>query len=109
VAGLTGPVLVALADMPEITAQDLYLMLSLGAQAPGTILRAATKDGRPGNPVFFPADLLPELAQLTGDAGARDILKREAARVALLPLKDDRAAVDLDTPEDWAAWRARRP
>ncbi|NKX46488.1 nucleotidyltransferase family protein [Roseicyclus persicicus] len=108
VAGLAGPVLVALADMPEITAQDLYLMLSLGAQSPGTILRAATQDGRPGNPVLFPADLVPELAQLTGDAGARDILKREAARVALLPLQGDRAAVDLDTPEDWAAWRARR-
>ena len=36
------------------------------------------------------------------------LLRREAGRVHLLPLADDRAAVDLDTPDDWGAWRARR-
>jgi CTP:molybdopterin cytidylyltransferase MocA len=108
VAGLDAPVLILLGDMPEITAGDIYLMVSLHAQAPGAILRAATRDGTPGHPVLFPADLLPELARLSGDAGARDILKREGGRVHLLPLKDDRATVDLDTPEAWAAWRAGR-
>lgn len=108
IAGLDAPVLILLGDMPEITAGDIYLMVSLHAQAPGAILRAATRDGTPGHPVLFPADLLPELARLSGDAGARDILKREGRRVHLLPLKDDRATVDLDTPEAWAAWRAGR-
>lgn len=108
VAGLKAPVLILLGDMPEITAGDIYLIVSLHAQAPGAILRAATRDGTPGHPVLFPADLLPELARLSGDAGARDILKREGGRVHLLPLKDDRATVDLDTPESWAAWRAGR-
>ena len=108
VAGLSGPVLLVLADMPEITAQDLYLMVSLGARAPQAVLRAATRDGRPGHPVLFPADLVPELAQLRGDQGARDILRAAAARVHLLPLAGERALVDLDTPEAWAAWRAGR-
>ena len=108
VAGLEGPVLILLGDMPEIMAADIYLMISLHARAPDAILRAATRDGQPGHPVLFPADLLPDLARLSGDEGARAVLKREGARVHLLPLKDDRAAVDLDTPEAWAAWRARR-
>ncbi|MBF9058786.1 NTP transferase domain-containing protein [Rhodobacterales bacterium HKCCSP123] len=108
VAGLDGPVLVLLADMPEITAGDIYLMVSLHAQMPETILRAATRDGRPGNPVLFPAELVPDLARLSGDEGARRLLQRESARVTLLPLKDDRAALDLDTPEAWHAWRAGR-
>jgi CTP:molybdopterin cytidylyltransferase MocA len=108
VAGLRGPVLILLADMPDITAGDIYLMVSLHPQAPDAILRAATADGRPGHPVLFPADLLPDLARLSGDEGARGVLKRHGARVTLLPLKDDRAAVDLDTPEAWAAWRAGR-
>ncbi|MDG3040177.1 nucleotidyltransferase family protein [Roseicyclus marinus] len=108
VEGLTGPVLLVLADMPEITAQDLYLMVSLGAQAPQAILRAASRDGQPGHPVLFPADLVPELAQIRGDQGARDILRAAAARVHLLPLAGDRALVDLDTPEAWAQWRARQ-
>jgi CTP:molybdopterin cytidylyltransferase MocA len=108
VAGLRGPVLILLADMQDITAGDIYLMVSLHPQAPDAILRAATADGRPGHPVLFPADLLPDLARLSGDEGARGVLKRHGARVTLLPLKDDRAAVDLDTPEAWAAWRAGR-
>ena len=108
VAGLEGPVLLALADMPAITAQDLYLMVSLGAQAPQAILQAATRDGRPGHPVLFPADCLPDLARLQGDGGAKSILTAAGARRHLLPLADDRALIDLDTPEDWAAWRAAR-
>jgi CTP:molybdopterin cytidylyltransferase MocA len=109
VAGLNGPVLVLLADMPEITARDLHLMLSLHAQAPDIILRAASRAGAAGHPVVFPADLLPDLSCLTGDRGARDLLQREARRVHLLPLEDDRALVDLDTPEDWDRWRATQP
>ncbi len=108
IAGLNGPVLLVLADMPEITAQDLYLMVSLGAHAPTAILQAATRQGQPGHPVLFPADLLPALAQLRGDQGAKAILANEAARVNLLPLADARASVDLDTPEDWALWHEAR-
>jgi CTP:molybdopterin cytidylyltransferase MocA len=108
VAGLAGPVLLVLADMPEITAQDLYLMVTLATRAPKAILRAATKDGRPGHPVLFPADLLPDLAALTGDEGAKRILQREAKRLHLVPLADDRAVIDLDTPEDWTAWHSAR-
>ncbi len=97
--------LILLADMPEITAHDLHLILTLHAQAPTAILRAAAEDGTPGNPVLFPADLFPTLRALTGDKGARDILKAAASRVHLIPLPGRRALIDLDTPEDWAAWR----
>ena len=106
VAGLSGPVLVVLADMPEVTAHDLHLLLALSRQAPDAILRAAGQDGSPGNPVLFPADLLPELQKIRGDKGARGLLKQHAARVHLVPLPGNRALTDLDTPEDWAAWRA---
>lgn len=108
IGGLSGPVLLVLADMPEISAADLHLLLSLSRQAPEAILRAAAADGTPGHPVLFPADLLPEMADLEGDRGARDVLARHEARVHLVPLEGDRALVDLDTPEEWAAWRARR-
>jgi len=94
--------------MPDVTASDLHLILSLSAQAPGAILRAAGEDGTPGHPVLFPADLVPELRDLSGDTGARDVLQRHKNRVHLVPLADTRALTDLDTPEDWAAWRDSR-
>ena len=70
-----------------------------------SIIRATTEDGHPGHPVIFPAALLPEMAALRGDAGARDLLSRHPVRFLALP--GSRAVTDLDTPEDWAAWRAR--
>lgn len=106
--GLDGPVLVVLADMPDVTAADLHLLIALSAHAPDAILRAAAEDGTPGHPVLFPAALLPDLRDLTGDTGARDVLRRHEALVHLVPLKGTRALTDLDTPEDWAAWRAGR-
>lgn len=106
VAGLSGAVLVVLADMPEVMASDLHLMLALGRHDPSAILRAASGDGTPGHPVLFPADLVEELSGLSGDEGARSILTRHRDRVRLVPLEGNRALTDLDTPEDWADWRA---
>jgi CTP:molybdopterin cytidylyltransferase MocA len=108
VARVKTPVLIVLADMPEVTASDLHLLIALSRQAPDAILRAAAEDGTPGHPVLFPADLRPELESLTGDTGARQVLKRHADRVHLVPLAGRRALTDLDTPEDWAAWRAAK-
>lgn len=107
-SGLKTPVLVVLADMPDVTASDLHLLIGLSRQAPDAILRAASADGTPGNPVLFPADLVPHLRKLEGDRGGRDILERNAGRVHLVPLEGRRALTDLDTPEDWAAWRLAR-
>jgi CTP:molybdopterin cytidylyltransferase MocA len=101
-------VMVLPADMPGIATQDLARLLAAFADGPGRILRGAAADGRPGHPVLFPADLFPELRRLEGDEGGRVLLRRHAARVTLVPLPGDRAVLDLDTPADWAAFRARR-
>lgn len=102
------PVLLLLADMPEITADDLRLMLARQSAGPDRILRGAAEDGTPGHPVVFPEWTLPELARLEGDGGARDLLRRHADRVDLVALPGFHAVTDLDTPEDWAAWRKGR-
>ncbi|MBY4892335.1 nucleotidyltransferase family protein [Rhodobacteraceae bacterium N5(2021)] len=109
-AGVSGlknqSVMIALADMPEITASDLHLLFSLHDQGLSPIIQAAGEDGTPGQPVVFAPKYLKHLGKLQGDEGARSILKAHARDVALIPLKGDRATTDLDTPEDWATWRA---
>jgi CTP:molybdopterin cytidylyltransferase MocA len=94
--------MVLLPDLPEITEADLRAFLR-GFDGAHT-LRATAADGTPGHPVVFPAWCLPELAALRGDEGARQVLARHDVRLVALP--DRRAVTDLDTPEDWAAWRA---
>lgn len=100
-----GAVLVTLADMPEIGTAALMRMLEAHATAPGAVLRGAAPDGTPGHPVLFPARLRPDLLALSGDVGARGILRGQPVRLVTLPGQS--ALTDLDTPEDWAAWRAR--
>jgi CTP:molybdopterin cytidylyltransferase MocA len=101
-------VMIVLADMPEITASDLHLLLALQAQYRAPIVQAATEDGTPGQPVVFAAKFLKALAALEGDEGARSIVKAQGRDVVLVPLPGQRARTDLDTPEDWSAWRAGR-
>ena len=97
-----------LADLPEIETTDLGRILAAAQNAPGVLIRATTSDGKPGHPVYFPAEFRGELARLTGDDGARAVLKRHAAATIFVPLPDNRALTDLDTPEDWAAWRVQQ-
>ena len=97
--------LVMLADMPEIGAEDLAAVIAAHVAAPDAVIRAAGADGTPGHPVVVPARMLAALAGLSGDQGARDLLRGE--ETVLVPLPGRRALVDLDTPEDWAAWRAQ--
>lgn len=101
-------VLLVLADLPLIETADLIAVIAASAADPACVWRGADPDGTAGHPVLFPADLRGELLGLTGDEGARAVLKNHAARVRLVPLPQGHATTDLDTPEAWAAWRARR-
>ena len=91
------------ADMPDLTKADLTALLDAFHQTPHTILRGATHTGQPGHPVVLPAALVPELASLQGDEGARSLLQRHPTRLFTLP--ETHATTDLDTPEDWQNWR----
>ncbi len=103
----TGALMILPADMPEIDTTDLRAVLAAHAAAPQAILRGASGP-TPGHPVLFPADLRGDLAALTGDEGARSVLARHRPRIQPVPLPARHALTDLDTPEDWAAWRAGR-
>ena len=102
------PLMVLPCDMPDLTANHLESIWQAAEQAPTSILRATTEDGRPGHPVVFPKDLLPLMKGLTADEGARSILQAHKHRIRRTPLPGEAAVTDLDTPEAWDAWRAAR-
>ena len=98
--------MIALPDMPEITSEDMRALIAAQRDAPARPLRATSASHIPGHPVIIPQTLLKELLDLSGDEGARAVLRRHPPR--LLALAGDRALTDLDTQADWAAWRARQ-
>ncbi|MEM6548264.1 MAG: molybdopterin-binding/glycosyltransferase family 2 protein [Pseudomonadota bacterium] len=100
-------VLIALADMPEVTAQHINRMIAAFDPAEGrAIVRAVAEDGTPGHPVLFSKRFFEGLRGLGGDNGAREILRENADFIVDVPLPGRVAVTDLDTPQDWAAWRA---
>lgn len=100
-------VMILLADLPDLTPSDLALMLdAFRADPAAPILRATAADGTPGHPVILPRRHFPALLALSGDDGARDLL-RNAPDLRRIALPGTRATTDLDTPEAWAAWRSR--
>ena len=102
-----GPLMVVLGDMPEIGTAELVALIEAHRADPQSVIRAFSEDGQPGQPVLFPARLVPAMARLTGDAGAKALLVGE--EVIEVPLPGQAALIDLDTPEDWARWRAGLP
>jgi CTP:molybdopterin cytidylyltransferase MocA len=97
------------ADMPDLETGDLLLLINgFQSEISPTLQQATAADGTPGHPVLFPADCLPALQMLSGDQGARDVLRANAHRLRRIALQGMRALTDLDTPEDWETWRRAR-
>lgn len=96
-----------LADLPEIQTSDMNAVFAARKAHPDNLIwRGATETGKPGHPIIFDARLRPEFAELSGDTGGDAIVKAHKADTALVALPDNRARLDLDTPEEWDAWRA---
>jgi molybdenum cofactor cytidylyltransferase len=95
--------MVMLADQPAISIDDLERMLTLHAQSPDRIL-ACQHQGELAPPCIFPLAYADELAALNGPAGARALLQQHASQVQGIDLPS--AFLDIDTPDDYAAWQA---
>ncbi|MEH6504644.1 MAG: nucleotidyltransferase family protein [Sulfitobacter litoralis] len=101
--------MILLADLPELTEGDLrYVMQSVDLKTKYTIWRGATSDGKAGHPTVFAAYHFNRILQMSGDTGAKEIIAQAQAETLTVPLPGNRARLDLDTPEAWAAWRAAR-
>ncbi|WP_300018829.1 NTP transferase domain-containing protein [uncultured Roseobacter sp.] len=107
--GAPAAAMLLLADLPELTIQDLSSVFqAIDLKSKTLIWRGATEDGKPGHPIVFSADLFPAFKSLKGDGGGREVVAKADGRVTLVPLPGNRARRDLDTPEDWVTWRAEQ-
>jgi len=114
-AGMSGlsedcdAVIIALADMPEVTATHLDRLAAAYDVGEGReICRANSADGKPGLPVLFGRRFFETLAGLQGDRGARDVVRSAPEFLIDVPTEGQGAVIDLDTPEAWDSWRADR-
>ena len=103
----TEAVLFLLGDQPTVTADVIDTLLSAYRADPAPIL-VPVYGGERGNPVLFGRALFPELRRVSGDEGARAIVRAHAGDVRLIPVPSDQPPQDVDTEEDYqrllASW-----
>ncbi|MBJ6123034.1 nucleotidyltransferase family protein [Sphingomonas mollis] len=92
-------VLIALADMPRVTATHIYRLYD-AVDGMGAVV--ASSDGRePRPPALFGRDRFDELLALTGEHGASQMIKA-GRHVVTAPAE----LIDVDTPEELEQLRA---
>ena len=94
-------VVIALADMPRVTAAHIYRLLD-AADGPDSVV-ASSNGVHPGPPAVFGAGRFEALSRLIGDAGARDLLR--TGRRVIAP---EAELLDIDRPEDLERLRTLR-
>ncbi len=98
--------MILLGDLVGIETTDMQVIFQARKDNPDFLIwRGATTAGQPGHPIIFDATLRPEFAKLSGDGGGEVLVKPLKSQTHLTRFADDRARLDLDTPEDWDKWR----
>jgi molybdenum cofactor cytidylyltransferase len=90
-------VLLTLVDQAAVTGEDLKRLVGAWRRQPEYIA-AARYGTTTGVPAIFPRSTFSDLQLLRGDVGARSLLQRNPDRLVHVPM--ERAAIDIDTPED---------
>ena len=97
-------VILTLGDQPRVTPQVIAAVMDRADSAPiGTAAVRATYDGVPGHPVALGRAILPHVAALSGDVGARELLGHATVRTFEAARLCD--PTDVDTPEELEALR----
>ncbi|MFI8735183.1 NTP transferase domain-containing protein [Ectopseudomonas toyotomiensis] len=90
-------VAIFLADMPAIHRDSLETLI---AHSSANNIVLPSYRGKRGHPVLFGRDFWPQLATLSGDVGARQVLQQNPNAVRIVELDDPGVLQDIDTPAD---------
>lgn len=94
--------IVLLGDMPFVTKSQINELIAEFDPVLERDIVMPVKDGRRGNPVLWSRHYFSAMEKLTGDTGAKSILKEYAANVWEVPISDESIFADIDTQEELA-------
>lgn len=92
-------VLVCLGDMPLVTADHIARLIQAFDPVEGRSICLPVHGRKRGNPVLWAKKFLPEMARVTGDVGARQLLEEHGDEICEVEIDDDGVLFDVDTPE----------
>jgi len=101
-------VLVHLVDAPLVRAETARAVLAAFARTHAPIVRPAVGE-RHGHPVLFARRVFDDLRRADPGVGAKAVLRACAADICDVPVDDEGACRDIDTPEEFASLACARP
>ncbi len=94
-------VVVALGDQPFIEPQVIDGLVAV-RRAQGAVIAMAGYGGNRGHPVLFGHEMFPELHDITGDQGGREVIRQHRNEVVVVPARPAHVPLDVDTEEAYA-------
>ena len=91
-------VILAVSDQPHVSSDLFSSMLALKDQS-GKRIVACSYAGTLGTPVLFDKDYFNQLKSLSGNQGAKNIVKLNIPDVC--PIEFEKGRIDIDTKEDY--------
>ena len=101
--------LVCLGDMPLVTADHLNRLVAAFDPEEARTICVPVHHGQRGNPVLLGRPMFPPVMALSGDTGARQLIKEFAELVCEVAIEGDAVLVDVDTPAALAQLAERGP
>ena len=98
-------ILIGLGDMPKITVSHINKLIDAYNPLEGRAICVPTWKGKRGNPVLWARRFFPEMLQLKGDFGAKELMGKYAELVVEVEMNDNGIIIDIDSPEALEAFR----
>ncbi len=92
-------VVVCLGDMPRVSPAEIDRLITAFNPIEGRAICVPTRRGKRGNPVLLARRFFAELASVSGDIGARDLIAAHPEIVAEVEMEGDGVLTDIDTPQ----------
>ncbi len=99
-AGDVDGLLVTLVDVPFVSAATVTAVIEAYAHTRAPIVRPAI-GARHGHPAIFDRSLFEALRTAPLELGAKHVVRAHEAGIVNVPVTDDGAFLDLDTPDDY--------
>jgi molybdenum cofactor cytidylyltransferase len=92
--------LVTLIDVPLVSAKTVRTLLAVQRERGAPVVRPVS-NGRHGHPVIFGRAVFEELHAADPAQGAKPVVRAHAAQLVEVPVDDEGAFTDIDTPDDY--------
>ena len=101
--GRVDAVLIFLADQPFVQQEVIDALIEhyIQVREGGVSIVRPVYAQQPGHPILFDARLFDDFAVLSGDVGARNVIKQHKDQLAFVHFEKAEWGADIDTPHDY--------